>query len=699
VHDLSGVAVAEQRGEIERLAAAAQSSLDLSEGPLLQVHYYKLGVDESGAERGRLLMVIHHLAVDIVSWGILLEQFQQGYKQLEQGAEEVQLPAKTTSYQQWAEVLQEYAQSPHLLAQVDYWLDDKRREVAPLPTDFPYGENLASTTRHLSINLNVEETRKLMFDVSKAGNVQVNEVLLTVLAEILSQWTGDKHVLIDVEGHGREETVGEVDLTSTVGWFTTLHPVLLTLEDNAPWEERLRMVTKQLRAVPKRGIGYGVLRYLSGRKEIVDRLESLPQPEISFNYSRFVQGQEQERLGQGALQFGAAPESPGPLYGARARRTHLLEVNASIVGQQLSVRWSFSDRRHERATVERLAQEFLNGLRGLIDSFQKSEVQPQRFSSGINESFAIPQLNDEPPLWAPLVPLQQRGSKAPFFCVHPAGGSVLPLVDLARQFSPDQPFYGLQAVGLYEEREPYTTIEEMAARYVDEIRLIQQEGPYVIGGLSFGGFVAFEIAQQLYNQNQAVSLLGILDTVAPSFDREQNERTHDPDAVLFSGATRAAEASGKKLSLTLEEFRQLHLEAQLDFVLDQSRANRVVSDTKLRQARRSLKIYQYHGRAVRNYRPRVYPDRITLFRSSEKVDIEAYQNMYDHPSFADPAMGWGPLSTEPIEIYRVPGHHGQIVIEPSVRIMAQQMRACLEKRKEVFANEAQPQLMGKAALH
>ena len=699
VHDLSGVAVAEQRGEIERLAAAAQTSLDLSEGPLLQVHYYKLGLDQNGTERGRLLMVIHHLAVDIVSWAILLEQFRQSYEQLEQGGA-VQLPAKTTSYQQWAEVLQEYAESPHLAAQIDYWLDDKRREVTSLPTDFSDGENLELTTHHLSIYLNVEETRKLVFEVSKTGNVQVNEVLLTVLAETLSEWTGDKHVLIGVEGHGREETIGEVDLTRTVGWFTTLHPVLLTLEDNAPWEDRLRTVAKQLRAVPKRGIGYGVLRYLSGKKEIVDRLESLPQPEVLFNYGRFVQGQEQERLAQGALRFGPAPETEGPLHSAHAMRTHLLEVNASIAGQQLCVRWSFSDRRHERATVERLAQEFVNGLRGLIGSFQKSDGQPQRFSPGIKESVAIPQLSDEPPLWAPLVPLQQRGSKSPIFCVHPAGGSVLPLVDLARQFIPDQPFYGLQAVGLYEEREPYTIIEEMAARYVDEIRLIQQEGPYVIGGLSFGGFVAFEIAQQLYNQNQAVSLLAILDTVAPSFDSELNERTHDSDAVLFDWATQAAEATEKKLSLTLEEFRQLHPEAQLEFVLDQLRATRLFAgDIKLRQARREIKIYQAHARALRNYRPRVYPGPITLFRSSEMADNKAYRNMYEHPSFADPAMGWGPLSTEPIEIYRVPGHHSQIVIEPNVQIVAQHMRACLEKRKEVFANEAQPQLMGKAALH
>jgi thioesterase domain-containing protein len=254
-------------------------------------------------------------------------------------------------------------------------------------------------------------------------------------------------------------------------------------------------------------------------------------------------------------------------------------------------------------------------------------------------------------------------------------------------------------VGLYEEREPYTTIEEMAARFVDEIRSVQQEGPYVIGGLSFGGVVAFEIAQQLYNQNQAVSLLAILDTVAPSFDSEQNERTHDPDAVLFARATAAAKATGKRLSLTLEEFRQLQLEAQLEFILDQLRAiPRFASDTKLKQVRRELKIDQYHGRAIRNYLPLVYPDRITLFRSSKVVNNKALQNMYKHPSFADPAMGWGSLSTEPVEVYRIPGDHIHMVLEPHVRIMAQHMRACLEKRKDVFANEAQPQLMGKAGF-
>src|SRR5829696_941897 len=170
VHDLSGVAVPAQRGEIERLAAAAQSSLDLSEGPLLQVHYYKLGVDESGAERGRLLMVVHHLAVDVVSWGILLDQLQQGYKQLEQGAGEVQLPAKTTSYQQWAEVLQEYAESEQLAAQLDYWANPERGGIGPLPVD-GRGTRLISAARLVTVRLAGEETQWLLTEAPKATRV------------------------------------------------------------------------------------------------------------------------------------------------------------------------------------------------------------------------------------------------------------------------------------------------------------------------------------------------------------------------------------------------------------------------------------------------------------------------------------------------------------------------------------------------
>ena len=186
VHDLSGVAVAAQRGEIERLAAAAQSSLDLSAGPLLRCTITIWRARSAGVCCWWSIIWPWTLCPGECCWKTCSVVMSSWSRVLARCDCRPRRPA----YQEWAAVLQEYAQSPQLLAQIDYWLDDKRREVAPLPTDFSDGENLESTTRDLSVTLNVEETQKLVFEVSKAGNVQVNEVLLTVLAETLSQWTG-----------------------------------------------------------------------------------------------------------------------------------------------------------------------------------------------------------------------------------------------------------------------------------------------------------------------------------------------------------------------------------------------------------------------------------------------------------------------------------------------------------------------------
>jgi amino acid adenylation domain-containing protein/non-ribosomal peptide synthase protein (TIGR01720 family) len=366
VHDLSGVAVAEQHGEIERLAAAAQSSVNLSEGSLLQVHYYNLGVDDSGAERGRLLIVVHHLAVDIVSWGILLEDFQQGYKQLEQGAREVQLPAKTTSYQQWAEVLHEYAQSEQLASQIDYWTNPERAGIGRLPVDGS-GIRLVGAERRVTVRLAAEDTQWLLTEVPKATRAHVHEVLLTALGSSLSEWSGEKRVLIDVESHGRAKTVGAVDLTRTVGWFTVLYPLMVEVGEGS-WSEKLRRVKEQQRHVPQGGIGYGVLRYLSGASEVREQLARQPQAEVSFSYAG---GDEVERPREDIL-VGPAQESYGAAYSPRGSRCHMLEINANAVGGELAVHWIYSEGVHRRETIEQLAQQMLRAIKEIIQETRQS---------------------------------------------------------------------------------------------------------------------------------------------------------------------------------------------------------------------------------------------------------------------------------------------------------------------------------------
>jgi amino acid adenylation domain-containing protein/non-ribosomal peptide synthase protein (TIGR01720 family) len=350
VHDLS--AMEEPRGEIERLAAEAQASLDLSAGPLLRVHYYDLGAERDG----RLLLVVHHLAVDIVSWGMLLEDLQRGYEQS-------QLPAKTTSYQQWGEALQEYAHSEQLLAQTDYWTSAERDDIKPLPVDGS-GAHLEAAAREVTVRLGREETQWLLTEVPKATRAQVHEVLLLALAASLSQWNGAERVLIDVESHGREETIGAVDLTRTVGWFTVIYPLVVRLGEGS-WSEKLRRVKEQQRQAPQGGIGYGVLRYLSG----VEQLSRQPQAEVSFNYTG--RGEVERSAGEGAL-VGPATEDRGANSSPRNRRSHMLEVNAGVGGGELQVHWSYSEGVHRHETIEQVAGQMLRVVQELIQETRQS---------------------------------------------------------------------------------------------------------------------------------------------------------------------------------------------------------------------------------------------------------------------------------------------------------------------------------------
>jgi non-ribosomal peptide synthase protein (TIGR01720 family) len=285
---------------------------------------------------------------------------------LEQGAGEVQLPAKTTSYQQWAEVLQEYAQSEQLAAQVDYWTNPERGAIGRLPVE-GRGTRLVAAARLVTVRLAAEETQWLLTEVPKATRAQVQEVLLTALGASLSEWSVEKRVLIDVESHGREETVGAVDLTRTVGWFTVLYPLVVEVGEGS-WSEKLRRVKEQQRQVPQGGIGYGMLRYLSVASEVREQLAGQPQAEVSFNYAG--RG-EVERPREGAL-VGPAQESYGAAYSPRGSRCHMLEINANAVGGELVVHWIYSEGVHRRETIEQVAQQMLRAIKEIIQETRQS---------------------------------------------------------------------------------------------------------------------------------------------------------------------------------------------------------------------------------------------------------------------------------------------------------------------------------------
>ena len=364
--DLSELSQSEQAGAIEAKAAEVQASLNLEVGPLMRVVLFELGSNQPQ----RLLWVIHHLAVDGVSWRILLEDLQTTYQQLCRG-QAMKLPPKTTSFQDWATALSEYAQSAALEQELDYWLASSQSWVAPLPVDYPVDKdaNTLVSASHVSVSLSSTQTHALLQSVPQAYNTQINDVLLTALVQAFAQWTGNRCLLVDLEGHGREEILEAVDLSRTVGWFTTLFPVLLELKPTANPGEALKVVKEQLRRIPNRGIGYGLLRYLRGDTTLEEQLQALPQAEVSFNYL----GQFDQLLSLDAM-FGLAKESSGPEHSQLGSRSHLLEVNALVVGDCLQVNWTYSSKLHQRATVESLAESFMTQLRALIAHCQSPDA-------------------------------------------------------------------------------------------------------------------------------------------------------------------------------------------------------------------------------------------------------------------------------------------------------------------------------------
>jgi amino acid adenylation domain-containing protein/non-ribosomal peptide synthase protein (TIGR01720 family) len=354
VVDLSATPLQEQSHRIQAEADRIQASLDIEHGPLTRLALFDLG---PGRARP-LLWVAHHLAVDGVSWRILPQDLETAYLQLAQ-AKPVVLPPKTTSFRQWSERLAGRARSPGFWPEMDYWRSELMKPVPPLPLDGA-GPNAWDCARNVSVQLTEAETRALLQEVPKAYRTQINDALLTALAQAVGQWTGQARLLVNLEGHGREELFDGVDLSRTVGWFTTLSPVVLDLPDPRDCGASLRLMKERLRAVPDRGIGYGILRHLcdpATRRE----MERLPRAAVSFNYL----GQFDPESTSASL-FRKSPATAGRDLDPRGTRSDVLGINGAVSQGRLEVAFTYSENLHRRETIERLAQGFAEALRGLI---------------------------------------------------------------------------------------------------------------------------------------------------------------------------------------------------------------------------------------------------------------------------------------------------------------------------------------------
>src|SRR5215204_983386 len=265
----------------------------------------------------------------------------------------------------------------------------------------------------------------------------------------------------------------------------------------------------------------------------------------------------------------------------------------------------------------------------------------------------------------PLVSIQPRGSRPPFLCAHAVGGSVFSYVTLARRLGPTQPFYALQARGLMGTQEPHTRIEVMAADYIHAIRQVQESGPYVLGGWSMGGLVAFEMACQLQRQGQQVALVALFDSITPytvRFRQENEEAMHVASFAFHLGFSPAEMANVSEQLLSFSEEIQLkHL-----FELAQSKGI-FPKGFNLAQLHHLFKVYRSNNEAALAYRPQACSAPLALFRAAETMDEELRDTTY----------GWSQLAEGSLEIEVVTGDHFTMLEEPHVSLLAQKLRVRL----------------------
>ncbi|WP_032904878.1 non-ribosomal peptide synthetase [Pseudomonas sp. CF150] len=329
-----------------------QRSLDLAQGPLLRA----LLVDGPQGQQ-RLLIAIHHLVVDGVSWRVLLEDLQNVYRQLSEG-QPVSLAAKTSALRDWAARLQAYAHSESLREESSLWQALLAGPAVTLPVQRPHGTLRNCDADTVSVRLDAERTRQLLQQAPSAYRTQVNDLLLTALARVLCRWSGQASALIQLEGHGRETLFDDIDLTRSVGWFTSAYPLRLTPQ--AEQGDSIKAIKEQLRGVPHKGLGYGVLRYLADDL-CKQSMAALPSAQITFNYL----GQFDQSFGTDAL-FHPLEESAGQAHDPDAPLPNELSIDSQVYGGELVLRWTFSRERHDQQVIGDLAEAYLAELHSLI---------------------------------------------------------------------------------------------------------------------------------------------------------------------------------------------------------------------------------------------------------------------------------------------------------------------------------------------
>jgi non-ribosomal peptide synthase protein (TIGR01720 family) len=354
---------------IHNQANRIQASINLEKGPLVKLGLFKT------REGDHLLVVIHHLVVDGISWRILLEDFGIAYQQLEQ-EKKIEFQEKTHSFQYWCRELTGYAKSQHLLKEAKYWrgIEVEAAKIEPLRKDWEIGQNkkIHKYTENVTIDLDKVNTNLLLKKVNEVYNTEINDILLTALGMAVKEWAGLDRVFIYLEGHGRESIAAGMDINRTVGWFTSLSPVILDMSRAKDISYAIRHVKEILRRVPNKGIGYGILKYLTpGAKKQTwtDSIEFKSEPGIYFNY--LGQYGRDNQNNNSFIKISSI--SPGENISPEMERTCAIDINGMVVQGKLSLVFTYNKYEYKRDNMEKLAAGYRSHLLDIIDHCHKKE--------------------------------------------------------------------------------------------------------------------------------------------------------------------------------------------------------------------------------------------------------------------------------------------------------------------------------------
>lgn len=339
---------------INEYANQIQRSIDIINGPLLKLGLFHL------EDSDRLLIVIHHLVVDGISWRILFEDIETLYDQVEKG-ETLKLPLKSNSFKDWSQKLIEYSESPKLLEEKDYWSEVTNKEIPSLNCDINDENFEDNELEIMHFSLDKDYTSLLLKKTNAVYSTDINDILICGLGDAVKKTFGNEKIMVSLEGHGREEIITDIDISRTLGWFTTIYPIVLDMEYSEDLSMQIKMVKESLHQIPEKGIGYGVLKYLTP-KSLREGIQFNKEPQIEFNYL----GQFGSDIQQ-MTQFSIASEKSGDSISPDRKASFDFSFGGMIAEGELTISVRFKKKYYSSKLVSELMINYKESLLRIID--------------------------------------------------------------------------------------------------------------------------------------------------------------------------------------------------------------------------------------------------------------------------------------------------------------------------------------------